>query len=346
MRVTCSGWMRRLWTFQENVLAKKLFAVFQDGVVNIDRNSAQLLRPGWRGKPITQATYRTSVGMEAAAFYRTFIRDQRLGGATGTGVDIGSVWDSVQWRMTSWPSDEPICLATALNVELPLILETDEADRMKKLFSRVSGWPPYLIFATFDRMSEPGWRWAPQTLLHPNSMASGKVHHMNATTTWDKEGLIVEFPGFIVDMGQDNNGDEPLVNIGRCFHIREQVSETWYSCFRDDQTMTAFDPTLLPMSGLRRPAIIVSCPIEALLGKSSTVQLWDGLLVDIYREEPNVLFSNYIVKVLIGLCPPMEAADMEKDRQHFTPSQTNRAQDLTFEFDVLEKSAKQKWCIG
>lgn len=101
MRVTCSGWMRRLWTFQENVLAKKLFAVFQDGVVNIDRTSAQLLRPGWRGKPVTQATYRTSVGMEAAVFYRTFIRDQRLGGASGTGVDIGSVWDSVQWRMTS-----------------------------------------------------------------------------------------------------------------------------------------------------------------------------------------------------------------------------------------------------
>ena len=72
MRVTCSGWMRRLWTFQENILAKKLRAVLGDRIVNIDKAATEIYdqQPG---QPITAACYHHSIGLEASAFYRTVI---------------------------------------------------------------------------------------------------------------------------------------------------------------------------------------------------------------------------------------------------------------------------------
>jgi hypothetical protein len=35
MRVQCSRWMRRLWTFQEGVLHHRLFVQFSDGTLNV-----------------------------------------------------------------------------------------------------------------------------------------------------------------------------------------------------------------------------------------------------------------------------------------------------------------------
>ena len=350
MRVTCSGWMRRLWTFQENILAKKLFAIFADGMANIDQAESNVLTRE-RGKPITASSYKSSIGLEASVFYRAVLpgEEKRVQNSSRyTGIDIGSVWESVQWRMTSWPSDEPICLATALDLDLRMILDTVADERMRRIFSCLSGWPPYLIFATFDRMTEQGWRWAPRTLMHPNSMAAAKMHHMNASTKWHREGLIVEFPGFVVDMTPFWAGNaEPRsakVDFSSAFFLKERVSATWYSCFRDDQVLPSFGSSELPIQGLRQPAVIVSCPIEALSPREkATPQLWDGLVVDVKRHEDGVYFSEYIVKILIGVCPPLEAAEIEED---FAAGRVQNDRLLTLALSDVRRSPDQKWCIG
>ena len=356
MRVTCSGWMRRLWTFQENILAKKLRVVLRDGIANIN-NAASKIYTQQPGQPITAACYHHSIGLEASVFYRTVIpAEERLLKEPDIpqGVSIGSVWESLQWRTTSWLSDEPICLAVALAIDLPLVLDTAEDQRMKKIFSSTKGWPPYLIFAEYERFPETGWKWAPRTLMHPKSMSTPKLHHMNDTTCWHKEGLIVEFPGFVTDLGHSrsmNVADQnPRINLNMTFFLKDRSTGTWYNCFRNDQRIESFDESYLTIQGLMKPAVILSCPVEALSpADKANPQLWDGLLVDVKRHEDDILFCDYVVKVLIGLSPPKTRAEIEEEfvkmEQGAEPADTSEPQSVALALSDVQ-SDRQRWCVG
>jgi hypothetical protein len=356
MRVTCSGWMRRLWTFQENFLAKKLRAVLGDGITNIDKAQTEIFtrQPG---QPITAACYHHSIGLEASAFYRAVIpAEERLLKKPDLprGASIGSVWESLQWRMTSWLSDEPICLAIALAIDLPLVLDTAEDQRMKKIFSLLNGWPPYLIFAEYERMSETGWKWAPRTLMRPNSMLTSKLHHMNKTTCWHKEGLIVEFPGFVADLGHLRNmniaDQNPRINLNRTFYLKDRSTGAWFACFRNDQRIESFDMGYLTIQGLMKPAVILSCPVEALSPVDKAApQLWDGLLVDVKRHEDDILFCDYIVRVLVGLSPPNTRAEIQEEfvrmEQGSEPTDIWEPQSVVLALSDVQ-SDRQRWCVG
>jgi hypothetical protein len=356
MRVTCSGWMRRLWTFQENILAKKLRVVLRDGIANIN-NAASKIYTQHPGQPITAACYHHSIGLEASVFYRTVIpAEERLLKEPDIpqGVSIGSVWESLQWRTTSWLSDEPICLAVALAIDLPLVLDTAEDQRMKKIFSLTKGWPPYLIFAEYERFPEPGWKWAPRTLMHPKSMSTPKLHHMNYTTCWHKEGLIVEFPGFVTDLGQSRNmnvaDQNPRINLNMTFFLKDRSTGAWYDCFRNDQRIESFDESYLTIRGLMKPAVILSCPVEGLSpADKATPQLWDGLLVDVKKHEDDILFCDYVVKVLVGLSPPKTRAEIEEEfvkmEQGSEPADTSEPQSVALALSDVQ-SDRQRWCVG
>ena len=92
-------------------------------------------------------------------------------------------------------------------------------------------------------MCEAGWRWAPRSLMHPRATAPLKCYHMNATTRWHEAGLIVEFPGCVMDMekiqstGMGEAG--PKIDlIG--FNLKDGATGTWFSCLRNEQQNGSF----------------------------------------------------------------------------------------------------------
>lgn len=65
MRVYCSSWLRRLWTFQEGILAKAVFFQFKEGPVSMK----DLWAPICMGSVYDRRS--NGVALEAARFYRS-----------------------------------------------------------------------------------------------------------------------------------------------------------------------------------------------------------------------------------------------------------------------------------
>ena len=99
-----------------------------------------------------------------------------------------------------------------------------------------------------------------------------------------------------------------------------------------------------------KPAVILSCPVEALSpADKANPQLWDGLLVDVKRHEDDILFCDYVVKVLIGLSPPKTRAEIEEEfvkmEQGSEPADTSEPQSVALALSDVQ-SDRQRWCVG
>lgn len=362
MRITCSSWVRRLWTFQERILARRLSVVLRKNTIaDVDlahKSVHTFLRHADTGL-MSAASYHSALALEASGFYRTRLPSYRLlleSEEARKAVDFGQVWQNVQWRMTSWPSDEPICLATALSIDLPTILETPEEERFKKILSKLDGFPPYMIFASYERMTETGWRWAPRTLMQAGIMEASKMHHMNATTRWAPEGLIVEFPGFVADMSNLRIKDKVIsvtaVDVNKAFELKDEATGAWYHCSRTDLEISDeyTNPYEHRMHGITQLAVILSCPIEALSPSSDdTVQAWDALIVNVTREEGAVLYAEYFARALVGLITPTmwpEADDEVLKMGHIDNPGEDFAGPILSKANCQIMPSTQKWCIG
>ena len=188
-------------------------------------------------------------------------------------------------------------------------------------------------------------------------MATSKMHHMNATTRWHEEGLIVEFPGFVANMVHARTSLKVVpaarIDLNRTFYLKDPATGSWYTCFRNDgQRIESYDLDELRIQGLVNPAVILSCPIEALSPEErGTPQLWDGLRVDVKRHEDAIFFCNYVVRVRVGLLPPRMRAEI--DEEFASMGQGPNPGDPKAEWAPLVTLALadvqdlyQKWCVG
>jgi hypothetical protein len=116
---------------------------------------------------------------------------------------------ALQHRSVTVPSDEAICAATLMKVELEYVLEDeDQKNRMARFWERVArdiGIPAKIIFFEDNRLHLPGWGWAPLSLLSSTSdpMLDSSVRTVRWTGAQigklsEKHGLRVQFPGFLL----------------------------------------------------------------------------------------------------------------------------------------------------
>lgn len=291
IRISCSGWVRRLWTYQEMILAKRLFIVL--ATVNLAQAEKSILR-GIRNPnsgAMSGSSYSSSIALEASAFLRT-PRTKRLEGLDREGpsltIDFGSVWEDVQWRSTSRMFDEPIVLATVLDEDIGLILDLPAEQRMLKILSKQSKFPPYMIFPTLPRMSETSYRWAPPSLMIPGSMDAEKMHHMNTSGSWHPEGLLVSFPGFVLNVkdlfpNYTSHSTSPPMKYSMMIFMKDIETGRWYFALRELELGLSYEERWARsiFEDLTHPAIILSCPVSELSLKNSgdaETQFWDGVI--------------------------------------------------------------------
>lgn len=112
---------------------------------------------------------------------------------------------AIYFRGVSVPSDEPLCIATLLALEISNVYEVKCAQqRMARIWELVAkaagGIPPRMIFFVNEPLQLPkltGWRWAPKTLLSP-TFGSGLRYENKA----DRFGVF--------DLTVSSGGDFPL----------------------------------------------------------------------------------------------------------------------------------------
>ncbi|KAF2234098.1 hypothetical protein EV356DRAFT_533150 [Viridothelium virens] len=188
VRVYAAAWSRRLWTHQEGFLGKDVYYQFQDkpvafGEVNklAEEYQERLARQGY---PITfplEASSKTS-------FYYTGIKDFIRGISDGhfqrdqRWIVYQHLAKSLGYRATTKVSDELLCIASIIGLTVKDYTGIEESNeerlaelRMEAFLHEIGRFRQGIIFNSYRRLTIPGFRWAPLSLLGHRSSGLGDL---------------------------------------------------------------------------------------------------------------------------------------------------------------------------
>ncbi|KAF5263356.1 hypothetical protein FOXYS1_5893 [Fusarium oxysporum] len=180
LRVCMSHWMRRLWTFQEAVLAKDLHFKLSDAAVPI-----MSVVPEFKEQLVDPIL--TGLGF-ALAILAMRAQNQVFG--------VTDIARAIQWRSTSKMADETLAIAGLLNTSASMLASAAPSDRIRLLLLAIRKLPKSFPFLQGEKLQTPGFRWAPSTLLSPYAQQMPR-HDTLATCT--PEGLISEYYALVFD---------------------------------------------------------------------------------------------------------------------------------------------------
>lgn len=165
-----SPWLTRLWTFSEGSLAAGTLVLFGNrGVESLDAfltdNPKFLLdtedltgypSPMWTEVLLTVERLRTLHRLRQRFFkYQKDIIMPHF---------LDCLISSVRHRQTSRQEDEVLCLALSLDLEYSRTSDAS-AQKMAWLYSQLPHLPAALSLMSGPRLTQPGYRWAPASLL-------------------------------------------------------------------------------------------------------------------------------------------------------------------------------------
>lgn len=155
LRIATSGWMQRLWTLQEGMLARELYFEVSDGLIDCSHFDG--------------ATASVACGLVPILHYRRQNDtdfQQRL-----THVPHCTLHDLIRllrFRSTKYPTDEPLAIAGLLGVDAAKLVRIENGEeRMKTLYLEVREVPHNLVVLGWSvkRLSSiPNFEWAPASL--------------------------------------------------------------------------------------------------------------------------------------------------------------------------------------
>lgn len=139
---------------------------------------------------------------------------------------------ALEYRTTSKPEDEAICLATIMGVQnLKSVVDGVTAEqRMQTMYTPIQQLPASVLFHRSKRL-ESGFRWAPVSLLGNNS----NYVFSGPSAKCDADGLHVQFAGYVVT-GHNNQPPAPTEANQHIYYIgnlQETEPKTWMSSHND-----------------------------------------------------------------------------------------------------------------
>ncbi|KAH9856844.1 hypothetical protein C2E23DRAFT_809444 [Lenzites betulinus] len=229
-RILTAGWMQRLWTFQEGVLARRVLFEFAGGLVDMDK-----LEEGFDIEYLSNAVHRR---LKSKLISLRRFRSSTSPLATPN-FTLTDVFSSLQWRSTSRPSDETLAVAGLLNVDAGVLVALPSEERLPHLLRELGAVDDSLPFSNIPRLSAPGFRWAPSTLMgHTPARLSGTSRPLAVCTD---AGLLAEYFAFClhetVKFGFDattppsfflhdvTSGEDYIAQVGTVNGHREET--TW-----------------------------------------------------------------------------------------------------------------------
>ena len=186
MRIFCSPWQRRLWTYQEGALAQRLRFQFSDVAIDMQPIILRYATNEW-SPPV--ANYLVTLYLDLRRF------------TEGLPVEdpppmISQLSKALVFRSTSVSSDEALCLCTMLDLDIAKLLSISPEDRngrMMELWKMMPNIPADVAFTTGPKLEDVGYRWAPSTFLGRGSQISGSGYPSARRTD---SGLEFECYGF------------------------------------------------------------------------------------------------------------------------------------------------------
>ncbi|KPI44256.1 uncharacterized protein AB675_8790 [Cyphellophora attinorum] len=160
-RVSACGWTQRLWTFQEGRLPKQVWFFFKDKCVNL-WNEVDGWRDTFRRIP-PLASHEVELMVMANHTATTIYPGLfQVVGISSVTVLRGAL----KTRSTSVQTDEALCLASILELDMRPILDAPPEARTQVFWSLVPKVPTGLALSRSRRkLSMRGFRWAPESFM-------------------------------------------------------------------------------------------------------------------------------------------------------------------------------------
>ncbi|RDL41096.1 uncharacterized protein BP5553_01075 [Venustampulla echinocandica] len=210
-RISCSNWVRRLWTLQEAIFNRNLLFQFSDRATYVgagsklqrEQKADNKLRPC---DLVAWECDRYSFDFQVVLPY--WDRTQQ----------INFIWNALESRTTSRSGDEPLCLAILLGLNLKKFKRQPDAFTVKKFWSlNTQGIPASILFLPGPKLQDEGYRWAPASLIDLKIM--GGEQSLTAHVT--PRGLRVKYPAFLLSPPQHPvKSVVPFEADGQLFYLR------------------------------------------------------------------------------------------------------------------------------
>lgn len=219
LRVLTSAWMQRLWTLQEALFARNLVFEFSDNVLV----AIQELLP--HGEELLDVL---KTFLAAEIFRLSKWQNYHQKGMFG----IGDVARALISRTTSKLEDETLAISSLLNVDAFELVKLPAEKRMMTLLLKVRDLPSNIVFLSGLKLDEPGFGWAPRTLMIRSGIHLGN-NETNAVCT--TRGLLSEYSCMYFD--------NTTFKQGQRWCVQDITNERFYSVFDVDFPTLGQDST-------------------------------------------------------------------------------------------------------
>ncbi|KAL8880304.1 MAG: hypothetical protein Q9198_002262 [Flavoplaca austrocitrina] len=303
-QVSCSSWMRRLWTLQEGRLAQNVWFQFADTAVNVKKVFTNLDRrriPSrvdfWLGNDICLDLW-----------LQMWYRGGEVRNTSPVALSLSLTSHSLRTRSVSVPTDEALCLLNIMDMDLTRVTTVEPAKRMEVFWRTFEKVPKSFLFSkASEKMLVKGIRWAPSSFmgfqsekewLGPQDLSSPREDDAHALVTTD--GLQLALPGFLLH--QDLLARMKQYDFTWKFPLMIQdANGIWYTMRVDEPWRQGSNTT----RNSQQLAVIIAHELDPQ-GSSETFSFKDfavGLLASIDKTEDNIIHvtAHYHVAVeLLG----------------------------------------------
>ncbi|KIW65390.1 hypothetical protein PV04_07653 [Phialophora macrospora] len=212
MRLSCSDWMRRLWTLKEGVLARNLHLQFLDGVVSMADE---------RERSEDKISFTDNIASDSRQLYSDIeMLNLAIEGSDFEPAKLINVSTALRYRSTSRAGDEAICIATFLGFYTDRVYDLPPERRILYLLSHIPQVPRHMLFMAGRKLQDEGYRWAPASFLNRNTSTDTYSLVAGSPAPRTAAGLTVEFPGFTIQYASDRL--EPV------FYMLDRAARVWY----------------------------------------------------------------------------------------------------------------------
>jgi hypothetical protein len=252
IRISCSGWMRRVWTLLEGVLAAPTLHVqLHGGAIKIAELS-RAEKQSW--EKIGCVAH--SLGVDVGIFYEDLtvmrLSFQRWSSSSANAHAFGFALHGFAGRSTSWIGDDYLCLGILMGLDqdaIAKLYDTQVIDRPAVLLGALKDVPHGLLFCPGPKLEKPGLRWAPANLWDARPYMVSRP-----ASLYEYDGIEVTYPGYLLPSFPLNQTH---------FLFKDRQSEVSYRATYDPALVSTFstiDTLSLPGSAFKQSEFGIICP--------------------------------------------------------------------------------------
>jgi hypothetical protein len=296
MQISLSGWMRRLWTFQEAVVSRELEFQFADGLVNLRR---LFLTVRNNRHPIIHQAFSNLMVLLS-------LRYQIDGGLL-----MIHLLNALRWRSTSNAEDEAICIAAIFDLSPERFIDLPLEQHMPELLKSLGSIPVGLLFSRIQGRHAQNFSWAPASFLNSqHRLDLTFAHGRSALAHVDESGLTAQLPGWI-------SVDKSVQPLGKPWWVEEtdpatsaKATATLLQVYRgtsDDKIMEWQPSDYLVFANVRMGLIVK--PGEDMILPTGPTKFSKGICVAVLDENSDALRVKVICRVVMAVCDYRELLD-------------------------------------